>query len=352
MLEQASDIAQRLGRNAEAVCRYYLSNGRREGRYWLVGDIENTPGRSLYVRLKGGESGKGAAGKWTDAATGEHGDLLDLISANRKLDTLRQTLDEARAFLSMPRPDPPPRQLPAPTGSPEAARRLFAMSKPIVGTVAEAYLRNRGLTAMRDCTALRFHPRCYYRGDEDDPRDSIRDAWPALLAAVTDLSGTQTGAHRTWLDPSGRDKAPVSTPRRAMGHLLGHGVRFGLGDDVMAAGEGIETMLSLRSVMPTLPMVAALSANHLAALLLPPTLRRLYLARDDDEAGRYGVETLADRARSAGIEALTLDASVGDFNEDLRRLGLEALSAAIRVQIAPEDVARFLSSIRLDSAAA
>jgi hypothetical protein len=62
----ASDLAHRLGRQAEAVCRHYLSNGRREGRYWLVGDVHNTPGRSLFVRLKGGESGKGAAGKWTD----------------------------------------------------------------------------------------------------------------------------------------------------------------------------------------------------------------------------------------------------------------------------------------------
>jgi len=47
---------------SEAVCRHYLSNGRREGRYWLVGDVRNTPGRSLFVRLKGPESGKGAAG--------------------------------------------------------------------------------------------------------------------------------------------------------------------------------------------------------------------------------------------------------------------------------------------------
>ena len=66
MALDAADLAHRLARDAEAVCRHYLSNGRREGRYWLVGDVRNTPGRSLFVRLKGPESGKGAAGKWTD----------------------------------------------------------------------------------------------------------------------------------------------------------------------------------------------------------------------------------------------------------------------------------------------
>ena len=66
MSDNASDLARRMARQAEAVCRHYLSNGRREGRYWLVGDARNTPGRSMFVRLKGAESGKGAAGKWTE----------------------------------------------------------------------------------------------------------------------------------------------------------------------------------------------------------------------------------------------------------------------------------------------
>lgn len=47
MSSQAAELARRLARDAEAVCRYYLSNGRREGRYWLVGDVRNTPGRSI-----------------------------------------------------------------------------------------------------------------------------------------------------------------------------------------------------------------------------------------------------------------------------------------------------------------
>ena len=64
MPRDASVLAHRLAHEAEAVCRHYLSNGRREGRYWLVGDARNTPGRSMFVRLK--ESPKGPAGKWTD----------------------------------------------------------------------------------------------------------------------------------------------------------------------------------------------------------------------------------------------------------------------------------------------
>lgn len=344
MPDAASDLARSLARASEAVCRHYLPNGRREGRYWLVGDVENTPGRSLFVRLTGPDSGKGAAGKWTDAATGDHGDLLDLIAANRRLDALRDVLEEARSFLRLPRPEPRQRerQPPAPQGSPEAAKRLWAMSKPIAGTVAEAYLHGRGLTDLRNCGALRFHPRCYYRGDDAAPGDSARDAWPALIASVRDGEGHLTGVSRTWLALDGQDKAPVATPRRAMGNLLGHGIRFGVPDDVLAAGEGTETMLSLRQVTPTLPMVAATSANHLAALELPASLRRLYIVRDNDPAGHAATEALGGRAAEAGVDVLVLDALLGDINDDLRHLGRAELTARMRVQLAPEDVARSL----------
>jgi Toprim domain len=104
-------------------------------------------------------------------------------------------------------------------------------------------------------------------------------------------------------------------------------------------------MLSVRSVLPSLPMVAALSANHLAALLFRVTLRRLYVVRDNDLAGAMAVASLTERAQAAGIEALTLSPALGDFNEDLRRLGLHDLRAALRAQLVPDDVARFMSSM-------
>ena len=342
MSEQASDLARRLAQNAEAVCRRYLSNGRRQGRYWTVGDVRNTPGRSLFVRLKGAESGKGAAGKWTDAATGDHGDLLDVIRQSCRLADFRDVADEARRFLELPRPEPMigarDRDSSLPPGSAESARRLFAMSQPISGTIVEAYLRKRGITALHGAGSLRFHPSCYHRPDAYSPPET----WPAMIAAVTDLDGKITGAHRTWLAPDGSDKAPIETPRRAMGHLLGNAVRFGVAGEVMAAGEGIETMLSLRCIMPTMPVAAALSATHLAAIRFPDALRRLYIARDDDRAGDQAMATLLDRALEAGIEAIVLSPRLGDFNEDLRTIGTDALRAALSIQLAPQDVARFM----------
>jgi hypothetical protein len=127
-----------------------------------------------------------------------------------------------------------------------------------------------------------------------------------------------------------------------MGDLLGHAVRFGIADDVVAAGEGIETMLSLRTVLPALPVAAALSANHLASLLWPGTLRRLYVAVDADRAGLTAVTTLTTRALEAGIEAIALSSRLEDFNEDLRAFGTNQLRDALRRQFLPEDVARFM----------
>jgi hypothetical protein len=227
---------------------------------------------------------------------------------------------------------------PAPSGSPEAARRLFAASRPILGTIAETYLRSRGITGVGDLDCLRFHPRCYYRAHDSAPRET----WPALVAAVTDLDCALTGMLRTWLARDGSGKAPLTTPRRALGRLLGSGVRFGRATDVMAAGEGLETMLSLRVVLPAMPMVAALSSAHLAALILPAGLRRLYIARDNDRAGHRAAEALGIRANADGIEDIVMTPDADDFNTDLCSLGSEALAAALRVQLTPEDVGRFL----------
>jgi len=121
-------------------------------------------------------------------------------------------------------------------------------------------------------------------------------------------------------------------------------VRFGKTTDILAAGEGVETMLALKSVLPLLPMAAGLSANHLAALELPPALRRLYVARDNDAAGLKAAERL--RERAAGLDIRELVSVHGDFNLDLCRLGPDGMLAHLADQLVPSDRMRLLSDHR------
>ena len=337
MYSETEDLIRALVENAEGVCRTYLPAGRREGSYWIVGDLQNNPGRSLFVRLTGPASGPGAAGKFTDGATGEHGDLLDIIRERTGISRFPDLLAEARAHLGRPQPvhpdAPVPKKAKAPGGTPAAASRLFAASMPIAGTLADTYLRSRGLTRGGMMSALRFHPKCWHR-DDGQTRSIPR---PALIAAVTDGAGALQGVHRTWLAPDGKDKAPVEIQRRAMGHLLGNAVRIVPADQTLVLGEGIETMLSLIEAVPSLPLWAALSSGHLGAVLLPEAVQRLYIAIDRDPAGQRAAERLSARATEVGIGCHVLEPRLGDFNDDLRAHGKEALGQHLAGQIGPED---------------
>ncbi len=330
-----SELAQRLADDAEAVCRAYLPNGRRNGAYWIVGDVQGAPGRSLFVRLTGKR-----AGKWRDGATSEYGDLLDLIRLNKGCASVHNAADEARAFLRDPVPacarcdDRPVKA----RNTAVMARRLFAAARPVPGTLAETYLRERGITARLDWPCLRFHPACWHSPEDDahPPR-----GWPALLGAVTAPDGRLTGIQRTWLALDGGGKAPFRTPRKALGHLLGNAVRFGAPDGIMAAGEGIETVLSLLALFPALPMAAALSATHLAALALPPSLARLYVLRDNDAAGQFAAERLGQRCHDAGIDCRVLTPAAEDLNADLRAGPARAVKQRMLAQMAAADRIRF-----------
>lgn len=345
MESPAREIARQLAAHAQAVCAHYLSNGRRDGRYWLVGDVNNMAGRSLYVRLTASPDGKHQPGKWTDAQSGEHGDLLDIIAARCRHISLRETLDEARQFLKQPLPAPAEHHVKpsakAEAGSSEAAQRLWKASKPIIGSIAQSYLQSRGLQDLPHRGPLRFHPRCYYRLSSDDAPD-VRTAWPAMIAAISDDTGGITGVHRTWLNPANIDKAPIACPRRSMGNLLGNGVRFGPPAPIMVAGEGIETILSVRQILRTMSAIAGLSAAHLAAISFPRGLRRLYVACDDDPAGAGALATLKERGTSSGVEVLPLHPGLDDFNSDLRILGREQVVTSILSQLEGADAVEFL----------
>ena len=319
----ATAVAAALGARAEEVCRRYLPHGRKHGRYWTAGDVRGARGRSLFVRL----APPGVPGKWTDAATGEHGDLLDLIRIASGAGSFRAALAEARAFLSMP-------AVPASHASDdydrtEAARRLWQRCRAIDGTHAEAYLRARGIHRCR-FPALRFHPALFHRDGGGVRR------LPALVAAVTgpaeERSGhaALSGVHRTWLDPTRPAKAPVTRPRKALGRVHGLAVRFGdPAPPTLLVGEGIETVLSIVTAMPDAVAAAALSAGSLGAFAPPPGVRRLVVARDNDPDGERAAERLARRCAAARVAVHVLTPEGDDFNDDLLALGSAALAARL-----------------------
>ena len=73
-----SDLLARL----ESVLMTLLPAGKKRGQKYLVGDVLGSPGNSLEVSLKGETTGL-----WHDHATGEGGDIFDLLSAHHGLDT-------------------------------------------------------------------------------------------------------------------------------------------------------------------------------------------------------------------------------------------------------------------------
>ena len=313
----AAAVAAALAERAEEVCRRYLPYGRRRGRYWVAGDLDGGRGRSLYVRL----APPGTPGKFTDSATGQHGDLLDIIRHRINAPTLRAALDEARAFLA--RPAAPAQGSGDAYDATEAARRLWRRCRAIDGTHAEAYLRARGLARCR-FPALRFHPALFYRDDGGVRR------LPALVAAVTAHDGDIiTGVHRTWLDPRRPEKANLSSPRKALGRIFGHAVRFGEPADgaSLLVGEGIETVLSLVTASPDITAAAALSAGSVGAFAPPAGTARLVIARDNDEEGERAALRLARRCARAGVAATVIVPRGADFNEDLLAFGPAALAA-------------------------
>ena len=323
-MSAAADIAAALGARAEEVCRRYLPQGRRQGRYWTAGDVYGARGRSLFVRL----APPGTRGKFVDAATGEHGDLLDLIRIASGAGSLRAALAEARAFLAMP--PMPTAEAPEDYDRAQAARHLWQRCRAIDGTHAEAYLEARGIERCRlhasVFAALRFHPALIHRDDGGVRR------LPALVAAVTGIDEAVCGVLRTWLDPTKPAKASVIRPRKALGRVHGRAVRFGEpGAGTLLVGEGIETVLSIVTALPDTVAAAALSAGSLSAFVPPAGVTRLVIARDNDPEGERAAERLARRCARAGVGTLVVAPRGEDFNSDLIALG----TLSLRARLAP-----------------
>lgn len=327
-----ADISADLAARAESFCRAYFPDGHRQGNYWQVGDTSGAAGQSLAIRLMAQEGRK--AGGWSDYATGEFGDLIDLLHAKLGSTSLKETLAEAQRFLgNVPvavdratarlRKGPPP----GPSKRIASARKLFASGKPILGTTADAYLRKRGIT--RFGPALRFHPRVFLWSMEAG--SELLQHRPALLAKITDNQGNVTGCARMYLDATTGRIADLDNPKRILGQLHGNAIRFWSGQDCagLIVGEGLENTLSVGTALPEYNLVSCLTATHFGLFIPPVGTKRIWIARDNDEAGERAAHHLAAKLKPIGISCRCLVPRLGDFNEDLLAFGKDALRDAL-----------------------
>lgn len=327
--QDIKELSRDLANRAEAFCLHFFPDGRKQGNYWQMGDTTGASGQSLVVRLN--NHGGRKAGNWTDHENGEYGDLIDLLHANLGNSKLVQTLSVCRSFLGDAPCQIGPREKRHNDESPaieankrtEQARKLFSYGKPTYRTLASAYLLGRNIK--RFGPALRFHPTVFVRPGPDDESDLEKH--PALLAKITDNSGTFTGCARTFLDSSTKGTAQFENPKRVLGQLHGNAIRFGKGQyrDDLIVGEGLENVLSVGTALPEDDLASCLTANHLGLFIPPPGLKRLWIARDNDDAGEGAASRLRKRAEAADIWVGDLVPVGEDFNLDLKVRGVDQL---------------------------
>lgn len=89
------ELSEKLSHQALSVATYLLPQGKNAGREYLVGSVGGEPGDSCKICVTGSK-----AGVWSDFATGEKGDLLDLWAAVRGI-ALFEAIKEAKDFLGI-----------------------------------------------------------------------------------------------------------------------------------------------------------------------------------------------------------------------------------------------------------
>jgi hypothetical protein len=311
----AGDIARMLALRVDQLVIDLLPAGRREGHEWRCGSVAGEPGDSLGVHLAGAKSGV-----WSDFATGEAGDALELLKKNLRLDTAdalvwaRQWLgiDEGEAAISRPaRPASPP--TPAdPPHDPDRWRWPWEAALPIARTAAETYLHSRG---------LEFHDpngevlRYAARRARKNPAGDL-DYHPALLALLCDLrTGDSCGIINVYLAADGRSRLRDAKGKTVTGRAKGAVVVLSGFDEPtygLAICEGVETGISL--LMADLaPVWCCGGAGNLAAFPVLGGIEALTIAADADEPGQKAAQAVAARWSEAGREAVIIAPPTGDW---------------------------------------
>ena len=193
------------------------------------------------------------------------------------------------------------------------AKVVWSETLPIDGSIADHYLRQRGITCELPDT-LRFHPHCWHLTGK---------RLPAIVAVINGVAGF--AVHRTYLKPDGSGKAQVEPAKAMLGSAHGGAVRLTEAHGPLVVAEGIETALSLTCGLldKSASVWAALSTAGVQGLRLPINPSELIIASDGDVAGREAAHALAVRADGLGWKVSLLPAPDGqDWNDVLNEKGV------------------------------
>jgi putative DNA primase/helicase len=192
------------------------------------------------------------------------------------------------------------------------AQALYRRSEAAAGTIVETYLRSRGILLLSP--VLRFIRWCPHRNSQ---------AYPAIVAPVVNVDCALIGMSATFLRSDGSSKIdlPAREQRQFYGAIKGGAVRLGPLGEPLLVGEGIESVLSAMQLYDHPNGWAALSATGLTTLELPPEIRNIAIAADNDDAGIDAVLVAhrhwSDEGRTVRI--LTPPDGNNDFNDTLKK---------------------------------
>ena len=243
---------------------------------------------------------------------GAEGDLLDFLMRLHGIGLLDAlAMVDGGAF---------PTVVTAPTPSNETHRgheatAIWDAASRAAGTVVESYLRSRALT-LPIPPSIRF---------ANIPLGT-RPAMPALVAAVSTLSGAVEGIQRTYLKRDGAGKAalPGGKAKFSLGRVRGGAIRLADPAAELIVTEGLEDGLTLLQELGK-PVWVAAGAGMMPAMELPDTVTSVIIGADADGAGERAAQTAADAFSLQGrsVRIIRPLAPYKDFNEELMADGQE-----------------------------
>ena len=213
-------------------------------------------------------------------------------------------------------PAPRPERLPRLDRGDPAAR--LARAKAIwdggerieAGSPAAKYLELRRISHVIRSPALRW------RADTPHPSGGRRIA---LVARIDAPDGKFAAIQRVFLKPDG-SKADIEPVKASLGQVAGGACRLQECGSELTIGEGIESSAAAAALLG-LPAWAAVSAGNMAkSLILPPEIRSVVIAADNDPVGLRAAEAAWRRWRAEGrsVRIVKPNQKDGDFN-DLQR---------------------------------